>query len=410
MLPDLDRIDCATDDGRKVRRAASGATVKRALIIGGIGVGLLGAATGLTWLDQADGSRLEEVSAIATSARGAAPEPTPSPNSQPPTIQSPQASTDTIVKETVADSATLAMAPPEPKPGGLPGFDVVRVNPQGNAVIAGRAQPHSTVTVLDGAKVIGETVANQRGEWVLLPDEALKPGGRELSLSARAPAAAEPVRSDDVVVLVLPEPAHDLTGRPSPDRSGALALAVPRDGAGVSAVLQAPPAPISGLGRHSDDRVGMAPAPPGGVTVDVVDYGTDGQVNIGGRAPARSRVQVYLDNTLIGHAIAASDGRWALTPDRPVRSGRYALRADQVAEDGRVAARAEIPFQMAEQNPILTAGQTVVVQPGHSLWRIARRTYGSGVRFSQIYEANQEQIRDPDLIYPGQIFGVPSTN
>jgi hypothetical protein len=383
--------------------------VKRALIIGGIGVGLLGAATGLTWLDRNDGPVIGAVSAVATSAREPAPPPAPSQAAQVPLQSASESSLASI--DPRGETALAATAPaPELKAGSSPGFDVVRVSPQGNAVIAGRAQPHSTVTVLDGVKVIGETVANQRGEWVMLPDEALKPGSRELSLSARAPTAAEPVRSEDVVVLVLPEPAHDLAGRPSPDRFGALALAVPRDGTGVSAVLQAPPPPVPGAGRRSDDRVGMAPPPPGGVTVDIVDYGVDGQVNIGGRAPARCRVQVYLDNILIGHAIAAADGRWALTPDQPVRSGRYALRADQVAEDGRVAARAEIPFQMAEHNPILAAGQSVVVQPGHSLWRIARRTYGSGIRFSQIYEANLDQIRDPDLIYPGQIFGVPRTN
>jgi nucleoid-associated protein YgaU len=50
------------------------------------------------------------------------------------------------------------------------------------------------------------------------------------------------------------------------------------------------------------------------------------------------------------------------------------------------------------------------VQPGNSLWRIARRTYGAGMRFTLLYEANKDQIRDPDLIYPGQLFVVPKTN
>ncbi|MEL7488070.1 MAG: LysM peptidoglycan-binding domain-containing protein, partial [Pseudomonadota bacterium] len=48
-----------------------------------------------------------------------------------------------------------------------------------------------------------------------------------------------------------------------------------------------------------------------------------------------------------------------------------------------------------------------IVQPGNSLWRIARRAYGSGFQYTVIYEANADQIRDPDLIYPGQIFEVP---
>ena len=47
------------------------------------------------------------------------------------------------------------------------------------------------------------------------------------------------------------------------------------------------------------------------------------------------------------------------------------------------------------------------MQPGNSLWRIARRVYGDGVQYTIIYRANQKQIGDPDLIYPGQVFQVP---
>ncbi len=49
----------------------------------------------------------------------------------------------------------------------------------------------------------------------------------------------------------------------------------------------------------------------------------------------------------------------------------------------------------------------VTVQPGYTLWGISRRNYGRGILYVQIYEANRNQIRDPDLIYPGQIFSVP---
>ena len=281
-------------------------------------------------------------------------------------------------------------------------------------MIAGRAEPHASVTVLDGGRPIGRTTADQRGEWVLLPEKSLDPGSRQLSLSAKLPDSAETLQSSDIVVLVVPEPAKDVAGQPAAERSGALALSVPRDGTGPAALLQAPPASSGKLVASSGNAVpamGAAPLPPGGVTVDVVDYGADGRVNIGGHAPPNARIQVYLDNILIGHSLSSTEGRWGLTPDQPVRPGRYTLRADHVAGDGRVSARAEIPFQMADQAASsLPAGQNIVVQPGASLWRIARRTYGDGVRFSLIYEANQSQIRDPDLIYPGQIFTVPQVN
>ena len=54
-----------------------------------------------------------------------------------------------------------------------------------------------------------------------------------------------------------------------------------------------------------------------------------------------------------------------------------------------------------------SAGSAVIIRRGDSLWRISRRVYGRGVRYSTIYLANQSQIEDPDRIWPGQVFKVP---
>jgi nucleoid-associated protein YgaU len=373
--------------------------VRKALIIGGIGVAFLGAAYILTWVNQADQPEIATPTSVLSSGSQVREE-----SAQHAALPAPQASE--AAPQSPAASRTPASSAPT--------FDVVRVNPQGNAVIAGRAEPRASVTVLDGGRPIGQATADQRGEWVLLPEKPLDPGGRQLSLSAKLPDSAETLQSRDVVVLLVPEPAKDVTGQPAAERSGALALSVPRDGTGPAALLQAPPASTGKLVASSGNAVpamAAAPLPPGSVTVDVVDYGADGRVNIGGHAPPNARIQIYLDNILIGHSLSSTEGRWGLTPDQPIRPGRYTMRADHVADDGRVHARAEIPFQMADQAASsLPAGQNIVVQPGASLWRIARRTYGNGVRFSLIFEANQTQIRDPDMIYPGQIFTVPQVN
>jgi nucleoid-associated protein YgaU len=47
------------------------------------------------------------------------------------------------------------------------------------------------------------------------------------------------------------------------------------------------------------------------------------------------------------------------------------------------------------------------VQPGNTLWGISRERYGQGILYVQVFEANRDKIRDPDLIYPGQIFNLP---
>ncbi len=90
--------------------------------------------------------------------------------------------------------------------------------------------------------------------------------------------------------------------------------------------------------------------------------------------------------------------------------GLHTIRVDQVGDGGEVVARIEVSFSSENFRPPAAGGRLVIVQPGNSLWRIARRTYGGGIRYALIYEANRDQIRDQDLIYPGQIFVLPSLN
>ncbi|HCI98815.1 MAG TPA: hypothetical protein DHV74_04185 [Sulfitobacter sp.] len=112
----------------------------------------------------------------------------------------------------------------------------------------------------------------------------------------------------------------------------------------------------------------------------------------------------------VGQTVADAAGRWELRPDVEIAPGQYALRIDQLDAEGRVVGRVEVPFERGEPAAVLAALKEgkVVIQPGNNLWNIARRLYGSGFRYTVIYEANKEQIRDPDLIYPGQVFETPA--
>ena len=315
---------------------------------------------------------------------------------------------------TPAPVHTAAVARSTPRDEG-PSFDIVRVTPTGEAVIAGRATPGASVTVLDGGQVLGVVVADARGEWVLLPGSPLPPGSRELSIVEQRPGSAEPLLSEKVVLLVVPEPSRTVTGAPAAGGdAGALAVAVPREGQGASRVLQAPAVPNEGgssagveTGDGAPASAVAAPLPPGGVVVETMDYDAAGRVALGGRAQAGSSVQIYLDNILLGRADTDAEGRWQHSPERRIDPGLYTLRADQVAGSGKVTARVELPIQISRIPDTLPEGRKLVVQPGNSLWRLARATYGEGIRYTMIYEANRSQIRDPDLIYPGQIFELP---
>lgn len=274
-----------------------------------------------------------------------------------------------------------------------PSFDIVRVNPAGDAVMAGRAAPNALVIILDGEREIGRVQADARGEWVFVPSQPLSPGTRELSLSVQSADGAK-LTSEKVVVLSVPERGRDIAGRPS-DSSVPLAMITPRDGAGPTTLLQSPT---------------LMPGESGKLALDVIDYSEKGPMVMAGRGPPGASVEVYLDNQPAGRAVIGSDGTWTVSPDKQVAPGKYTVRIDQLGKDGRVTARIEMPFTRGETDQMAGGETQVVVQPGNSLWRIARRSYGAGMRFTLLYEANKDQIRDPDLIYPGQLFVVPRTN
>ncbi|RMF12208.1 MAG: peptidoglycan-binding protein LysM [Alphaproteobacteria bacterium] len=285
----------------------------------------------------------------------------------------------------------LELAEPAGVPADVtfPSFDVVRVTRGGTGVIAGRAAPYATVEILANGKILGRVEADNRGEWVLIFDDALPAGGSELSLTSRLPGK-EAVQSPNIVVVVVPE--HEEKGFVASSEEGVVAIRAPRDGKGRSTVLQKPPA---------------SPDFGGGLMVEAVDYDEHGQATFQGRAAARAEIRVYLDNELIGRTVASDQNRWVFTPEHPIAPGEHVLRLDQVIEEGKVELRIEVPFNRAEPLDVSRSEGSIVVRPGNNLWQISRKLYGTGFHYTLIFGANRDQIRDPDLIYPGQVFTLP---
>ena len=121
-----------------------------------------------------------------------------------------------------------------------------------------------------------------------------------------------------------------------------------------------------------------------------------------------SNVIIYLDNGSLGAAKADGTGRWTFVPETKAPAGDHEVRVDMVDGGGKVLARVKVPFAQPDFSTVALKDDSVIVQPGNSLWRIARRTYGDGVLYTVIYEANKDRIGNPDLIYPGQIFELPT--
>lgn len=273
-----------------------------------------------------------------------------------------------------------------------PSFDVVRISRGGTGVIAGRAAPGSSVEVYADDQLVGTATADQNGEWVMILEEPLESGPAELSILAKR-EGEEATESENIVVVSVPD-------RPDEDRfleetgDGVVAVLTPRDGVGASRILQRPGAgPVGEIGDS--------------LAIETLDYAPDGSAYMSGRGLPRAQVRVYLDNRFLGSTKTDDDGRWVFQPETDITAGPHVLRLDQVVSAGEVELRIEQPFETGLPLDTAAAQGSVYVHPGNTLWHIARRIYGSGVRYTMIFRENSEQIRDPDLIYPGQVFKLP---
>ncbi len=270
-----------------------------------------------------------------------------------------------------------------------PEFDVVRVERTGEAVMAGTAAPGVTVEVLSGETVIGETVTDGDGNWVIILDDPLEPGAHEIRL-ASTDTQGNVLVSDEVVVV-------SVSGAPGTDEDeeeeDVLAVVMSDESAGNVEVIQGP-----------EEGVGISGG--GDLTLESITYDDDGNVTMSGQATSGDTVLVYVDDEIAGE-VEAVEGEWQTSMEDTVEEGTHSVRIDEIDDEGTVIARLETPFVQASFVMPSSSESLIVIQPGHNLWVIARSTYGRGILYTHIYEANRSQIADPHLIYPGQIFVVP---
>ncbi|UWR82922.1 LysM peptidoglycan-binding domain-containing protein [Phaeobacter inhibens] len=281
--------------------------------------------------------------------------------------------------------------------------------PTAQASEAGSAseEPVVAATAADGSDVTqGETVTASNDTQVLETQVAAATGESGDEAQDAAPAqvseagAAQSDETPAAVTATAPETA--------PEQRAVLRS----DASGVTLVQ--PPTPT------------LAEAPET-VALDTISYDAEGAVVLSGRVRSDAVVRAYLDNAAVADLPVDEEGRWSgVLPD--VAPGIYALRLDALDTEGKVLSRLETPFKREAPEvlqPSLEATATdatspdaaptgtkplvrlVTVQEGDTLWAISRERYGDGLLYVRVFDANREAIRDPDLIYPGQVFSVP---
>lgn len=352
----------------------------------------------------------------------------------------PSADTTAPAAAPAAGTTTPQVEAAEGKPG-APTFDVLRVDPKGTIVLAGKAANNAKVDLLARGDILGTTKASPNGDFVIVLDDPLKPGDYQLVLRSTAPDGSA-MTSLETAIVSIPETKSgqvlalvEQSGQPS------RLITVPEAPAGQAASNQ-PAAAAAPTG----DKPAKQPAAKARIVVEAVEI-EGSKLFIAGIADAGYTVKVYANDNLIGSTKTGADGHFLVQTTRDLPVGDYIIRADMVEKDGvTVIARAAVPFKReagqrvsavapsatpapaatpqasteaapaagSEQasgtdtaKPLRNVDGSVIIRRGDNLWTISRRTYGAGMRYTTIYLANKEQIQNPNRIFPGQVFSLP---
>ncbi|MDA8954848.1 LysM peptidoglycan-binding domain-containing protein [Planktomarina temperata] len=441
---------------------------------------------------------------------------------------------ETASESSSAEAATDTPAEPLSSQLSAPKFDVVRIEDDGSALIAGQAdgRGHVILSVDRVEQAEARADLSGTGQFVIFAFIPSTGDQQSLKLHLYAEDGSGPVVSAQTVFVApatAAATATDSTAAPvqeevtvseSPDTAAETDTETEADtetetdteietGTETASTDVASPeakadkAPATVILADEDGvRVlqdGAPSAAKPAVTIDTISYSSNGDVILGGRGQAGNFVRIYLDNQFLATSKIAADGYWALELS-DIEPGIYTLRVDELNAAGDVVSRAETPFkreaaeelaelmaagteteepsaegpsesaaetqvvdaealasvepeaaddpqteevvtqeevnvqaEVAELNPqgeqssdggsLAVEGQPAdtasvlrtpskkfrvrTVQPGSTLWAIAKESYGAGIEYFKVFEANKERIRDPDLIYPGQVFEIP---
>lgn len=352
-----------------------------------------------------DAPAVEPAGTVAT-AEPADPEPAPLPDAV--------AEPDTAADQTPVEGHTVAVADPAAE-------TAAPEEPQAPEAAPDSREDDPVIAETDAARDAGETPPTTEVPAPAPEGSAVTSGPRTETQTVATPATPAP----DTAPRAAPEPVASA----APQRPGATTIpdtdtAAPAPSDSQPSVATEAQPPVAVLRADADGVELIQPATPippevmDKVVLDTIGYSDTGDVLLSGRAQGGSVVRVYVDNRVVTDLDAGADGRWKGKLDG-VKPGIYILRLDELNPAGDVVSRLETPFKREppaalrmpgpqegapEGSPLIRA---VTVQRGDTLWAISRERYGEGILYVRVFEANRDRIRDPDLIYPGQVFSIP---
>lgn len=259
---------------------------------------------------------------------------------------------------------------------GTPTFDVLRVEPDGSAVVAGKAQPGAKLEILSNGKVIAQTNIDGSGDFAAVFDNPLPPGDHELVLRS-TDATGKATQSEEVATVSVPnDKAGELLAMVSRPGQASRVLTMPET---APAALQVPQlaqaaqpatpdsasaAAAPAAGAAATGPSGPAAAQPSAATVQVTAVEFEGsKIFVAGSAPAASTVRALVDNREIGKSTTEASGHFVIEGNVDLSVGSHIITVEQMNADGTVKLRVRVPFERPQNDQATVAMQAPATVP-----------------------------------------------
>ena len=253
-------------------------------------------------------------------------------------------------------------------------FDIIRISPHGDAVIAGRTEPNIEILIHDYGIELAKISSDANGEWVWISSIPLTKGVKRLSLS-HIDKFGKTHNSDQNILIFLD---GDFKKKPL------VAKFYDSNGKDLKII--------------SSQNIN-------GLSVELVNYLPDDTVMLSGRMIPENLINFFVKNNLVGSTRSDEQGKWNFFYKLKPFDETFDLEIKTSLSQKNL--EITIPIKNRKIDVEIFKSEKIVVEEGNSLWRIARKTLGGGIYYTDIYKNNSLIISDPNLIFPGQVFLIP---
>ena len=296
----------------------------------------------------------------------------------------------------VVDAKPIEVKPTRQETAETLKLEVVRVRPDGSLVIAGKGLPNSKIEIISNTEVIAVTKSDKIGDFVAVPQKHLNSG--EYFLSFRQ------TTGDNKVVIANKSVAINVSGKKNDVPIVAIVDSQGRLGAKV---IQAPGLEKKERSIKNKNQINTKNIQEPQIKILAITHDSKvGQLVLSGIAYNGVQVNAGFTGKETSSTKIIND-EWNLSIPGKLIAGKQKVFAVLLGKNGKVLS----------ENSVIISGKSIenangktliIVQKGDALWNIAYQRLGLGNRYIDIVELNKDKIKNPDLIYPKQLFIIPN--